>query len=414
MIAPDEVQTIQPNQSINSSNRPEAEVLLLCAQPTCTDVDLKRIRSLLSGDFNWSFLHQLLKRHSLLPLVYQRLNPTCSGFIPDAKLQELRLGYQQNVARSLVFADELIQLSKALGDSSIESIAYKGPVLSQLAYGNPASRQYVDLDLMVRRQDVLGAAAVLIDRGYEAAGDFNTVQRDLLLRTQHNLQFARDEGKVVVELHWQVSSHLFASSVTAEELWENLETVKINGSELRTFSIDDLLFSLCVHGSRHLWERLLWIADIAQLVHIRRDIDWPALLKRADKAQATRMFLLGLHLAQVLLKAPLPDDVSLKISEDKRVALMATKIAATFFDGPEHHAATAGQIFRYNVYVRNSWQARFRYIRFTLVPTDSDLRLFQLPVGMRFVYYLLRPLRLFSKARSKSSVAGTSLPSNQE
>ena len=96
---------------------------------------------------------------------------------------------------------------------------------------------------MVRRADVLRAIDVLEVRGYVAAKTLSASQQEVLLRTQHNLQFIRE--RLIVELHWQVSSELFASSVTAEELWQRLITIELNGKQVRTLATDDLLFSLC-------------------------------------------------------------------------------------------------------------------------------------------------------------------------
>jgi hypothetical protein len=39
---------------------------------------------------------------------------------------------------------------------------------------------------------------------------------------------------------------------------------------------------------------------------------------------------------------------------------------------------------------------------FALAPADSDVSQFQAPGPLQFVYYLLRPLRLFSKRQSEA------------
>ena len=380
----------------------EVELLLLATQPVQTVVDVDRIRTLLAADLKWDFLYQLARRHYLLPLLHQRLS-TVHEALPDEVRRKLRLAYQENVARNLIFADELIQLTRALIDAGIDSIAYKGPVLAVLAYGDPALRRFVDLDVMVRRDDVLRAAEVLMSRGYDAAQEFTEEQQALLLNSQHNLQFTKHRQRLLVELHWQVSSHLFAASVTAEELWNNLETVELNGAELKTFSIDDLLFSLCVHGSRHLWERLAWIADIAHLLSRRPKVNWQKLLLRARVTQSDRMFLLGVHLAVVLFAAPVPDRVQQKIARDIGLQKLGREISRRLFDGPRHREATATQIFKYNFRVRTDWLSRFRYMLFTLLPTERDLKLINLPARMGFAYYLIRPFRMFSKGQTKTS-----------
>lgn len=334
----------------------------------------------------------------MLPLAYRRLNETAGAIIPEYALQELKLAYEQNAARNLILTNELAQMTQALDENGIQSIAYKGPVLAVLAYGDTALRRFVDLDLMVRRENVQRAAEVLATRGYHPAKNLTSDQEALLLQTQHNLQFVSD-SRVVVELHWQVSSQLFASSVTAEELWNNLETIGVSGFPVKSFSIEDLLFSLCVHGSRHLWERLAWIADIAHLLEVRPEIDWSALVARARMANAERMFLLGLYLASDLLHSQLPDIVSKKISQDKVIVQLANTITATLFDGPEPHQATTLQILAYNLRVRRGLRSRLQYFLFTLAPTERDVSLFTVPARWRLAYYLLRPFRILAKRR---------------
>lgn len=379
---------------------PEIETLLRCSKPAQSADDITIIRSLVSG-LNWDLFYKTARRHSLLPLAYRRLNETAIEVIPADQLQKLRLAYEQNAARNLILTNELVQTTQALDENGIQSIAYKGPALAVLAYGDTALRRFVDLDLMVRRENVQQAARVLAARGYRPAMNLTSDQQAMLLQTQHNLQFVSD-SRVIVELHWQVSSQLFASSVTAEELWNNLETIRLNGSPVKSFSTEDLLFSLCVHGSRHLWERLAWIADVAHLLHVRPEIDWSALVARARTANAERMFLLGLYLASDLLHSQLPDIVAKKISQDKVIAKLANAIAASLFDGPEHHQATTRQMFVYNLRVRRGLRSRLKYFLFTLAPTDSDVSLFTVPARWRLAYYLLRPFRILAKRRELS------------
>ena len=376
---------------------PEVETLLLCTKPARSADDIASIRSLVSS-LNWDMFYKIARRHSLLPLAYQRLKETAGADIPADQLQKLKLAYEQNAARNLILTNELVQITQALDENGIQSIAYKGPALAVLAYGDTALRRFVDLDLMVRRENVQQAAEVLATRGYHAAKSLTSDQEALLLQTQHNLQFVSD-SRVVVELHWQVSSHLFASSVTAEELWNNLETVRVSGFPVKSFSTEDLLFSLCVHGSRHLWERLAWIADVAHLLQVRPEIDWSALVSRAQMANAERMFLLGLYLASDLLHSQLPDIVLKKISQDKVIGQLATEITATLFDGPEHHQATTRQIFVYNLRVRRGLRSRLQYFLFTLAPTESDVSLFTVPARLWLAYYLIRPFRILAKRR---------------
>ena len=379
--------------------RLENELLLCCARTTVTERVGVRVREIAATKIDWEYLFLIARRHSIVPLLYRQLDQHAADLVPAEFLNQLKIQYLENVARNTVLTAELCRLIARFADSGIDAIPYKGPALALFAYGNLALRRFVDLDVIVKKADVLKAREILLAEGYTPSKSLSLNQQDLLLRTQHNMQFSRDNHRLIIELHWEVAPHLFASTVSSEELWENLGTVDLNGAPVKTLSAADLLFSLCVHGSRHLWERLGWICDIAELL-ARHSFDWPALLKRASQADIERMFLLGLYLAEQLLDAPLPAEVKKRCESDSRLASLAENVVEHLFNGTTHVPATSREIFKYNIGVRKTLSARARYILYMLRPTDSDLGAHSLPESLSFAYYLARPFRLLKRSIS--------------
>ena len=368
--------------------------LLLCCSRTNGAPD--RIRSIAETRIDWNYFFQLARRHAVLPLVYHQLNQHAADLVPLEHLQRFKKYSLENAARNVVLTAELCRLIKLFADAGIEAVPYKGPILSLFAYGDLSLRRFVDLDLIVKKPDVARARDLLLDDNYELSKSLTAEQQELLLRTQHNLQFTKDNRQLIVELHWEVAPHLFASTVQGDALWSNLVPFKLNDTQVRTLSADDLLFSLCVHGSRHLWERLGWICDVAELIS-RHSLNWATLLERAAKADSERMFLLGLYLAQQLLQTQLPAEVARRCEADNRLAPLAANIVGHLFNGPEHVPATSGEIFKYNLGVRKSLTARTRYLVHILRPTDGDINSHSLPT---FAYYLVRPFRLLFRTGS--------------
>ena len=368
----------------------EGRLLKACAGARVDPGDLPA-----DSELDWDYFYQLARRHSLVPIVYRQLE-ALKNDIPAEVFRRFRKDYQENAARNLIFLDELTALLDRFAKAGIDAIVFKGPALAMLAYGDLNLRRYVDLDLIVRRADMGRAIEVLTQSGYVASRDLTGEQQAVLLRTQHNLQFTR--GRVIVELHWQVSSELFASTVTAEELWKNLSTVDLNGRPIKTLATEDLLFALCVHGSRHLWQRLAWICDIDRMIRTNPDIDWPALSERAKGAMAERMFLLGPALAARLLGTDLPEPVAKAIARDGRIITLCDEIHARLFDGPEQSALPLLTVIRFNLLIRSGWRSRIRYGRFLFAPTDLDLDAVRLRPRLHFMYYFLRPLRLLHSA----------------
>jgi hypothetical protein len=368
----------------------EADLLLCCARTTAAP----RLREVAAGEVDWEYFFLLARRHSVVPLVYLQLDRHAADLTPRDVLANLKKHYLENAARNTVLTAELCRLIECFAASGIEAIPYKGPVLALFAYGNVALRRFIDLDVIVRKNDVLRAREILLNEGYTPTKSLSLSQQDLLVRTQHNLQFSRDNHRLIVELHWDVAPHLFASSVNTDQLWQDSITLDLNGSQVKSFSAADLLFSLCVHGSRHLWERLGWICDVAELL-TRHRFNWTALLQRAASADNERMFLLGVHLAEQLLDAPLPDDIKQRCASDARLESLTTNIVAHLFNGTTHVPATSREIFKYNLGVRKTFSSRARYLLYMLRPTDGDLASHSLPASLNFAYYLTRPFRLF-------------------
>lgn len=367
------------------------ELLLCCARtkpaPRLRELDLENI--------DWNYFFLLARRHAVVPLVYHQLK--------DLLPERFKQYYLENAARNIILTNELCRIVKLFADAGIDAIPYKGPILSLIAYGDLSLRRFVDLDVIVRKQDVLCARDLMLADNYTLSKQLTESQQEMLLRTQHNLQFTKDNRQLIVELHWEVAPHLFASTVQGDALWENLVEFDLNGTKVKTFCAGDLLFSLCVHGSRHLWERLGWICDVAELIG-SHEIEWPALLERAKRSDSERMFLLGVHLAEKLLDANLPPEVKRRCEADKRLASLTSNVVEHLFNGPEHVPATSTEIFRYNLGVRKSLTARTRYLAHMLRPTDGDVGSHSLPPRLSFAYYLMRPFRLiFSHKKAQKS-----------
>ena len=385
--------------TVGTKHERERELLLCCARTEASPEIVARICTLAASDVDWSYLALLARRHSIIPLLYHQLERHASELVPSTYLSQLRLQAQENSARNIILTAELCRLIELFSEHGIDAIPYKGPALALFAYNDLALRRFVDLDVIVRKADVLRARDLLLAQGYAPGKSLTLAQQELLLRTQHNLQFSRDNRRLLLELHWEVAPHLFASSVQENELWQHLTTINVNGTELKTLAADDLLFSLCVHGSRHLWERLGWICDVNELIS-RHELNWPALLQRAAETDSERMFLLGVHLAHKLLGTTLPAEVQERCDSDARLESLAVNVIEHLFSGPTHVPATSAEIFKYNIRVRKSLAARARYFAYMLRPTDSDFGSRSLPPGFGFAYYLMRPFRLLFKTRT--------------
>jgi hypothetical protein len=79
--------------------------------------------------------------HGIFPLVYRSLKEF-QQLIPDDIFIRMKQYYMDIVKQNMLMTSELIKVLKILEENNIEAISFKGPVLSQLAYGDVVSRLF--------------------------------------------------------------------------------------------------------------------------------------------------------------------------------------------------------------------------------------------------------------------------------
>lgn len=158
-------------------------------------------------------------------------------------------------------------------------------------------------------------------------------------RERHSLHESftlfRGDMEIVLELHWDFMPmpEVFPFDPHLAEAWARCETVSLGGHKALAFAPEDQLLYLCAHGGRHLWFRLQWICDVAQLLRTRPDLDWDRLMAQAKASGGQRMLFLGLSLANDLLGAPLPPEIEQEVRRDRHIARLTRQVKRQLFEG---------------------------------------------------------------------------------
>lgn len=391
MIATPQVSSSVPWRPEDSG--PEVELLLGCARAHVDPPMAARFQCLIGQGLNWEYLLRLADRHGLQPLLHWHLNACCADAIPLVHRSHLRTAFQRVSALNIFLTHELQRLLTLFAAQGIEAVPYKGPALAEQLYGNVALRQFSDLDILVRPRDVTGARDVLLAEGYAPLPALTDGQQAVLLRTQCNLPFTRERNRLIVELHWTVSAPNFARPFEADDFWNRLEEGRLGGTNIKRPAAEHLLLSLCIHGSKHLWERLAWICDVAGLIDQYQDLDWQQLITQSRRTGNERMLALGLRLAVDLLEAKLPREVEQSLNSDAMVTALAASVRRYLFTS-ELTPSGLASYFRFQLKARRRLRDKFKYLRFAISPTEEDLVQIKLPGPLSFVYYLVRPVRM--------------------
>ena len=366
--------------------------ILLCVAHRCLDNEqTSALSGLLQNSLNWSYLLALAEQHSLIPLLSQHLN-AYESLVPKQVMAQLTQANRENTATALFLTGELVKLLALFESHNIAAIPFKGPVLGISAYGDPALRQFGDLDLLVRKKDLPKIRALLTNHHFQTVPLLNEKQQAAVARFECAWNFENGSG-AIVDIHWDVIDR-YLSIRTAETFWQDLETVTIGGRAYPTLSAESLLLVLCLHGFTHRWDRVAWLCDVASVIESRPTIDWQKIIANATRLGVRRIFALGLKLANELLGTQLPDDVSDLM--DKQAVEMAAEVRKFLFAEPGSFGLLNETFFFVKMRERRSDRIRSALSLIT-VPRKFDWMYVSLPPSLLSLYYPLRPFRLAAK-----------------
>jgi hypothetical protein len=371
----------------------EARLLLLCCRAQRGAVVEAELDALLSQGPDWAQLVELALLHGVTPLVERALSPRGETLVPEAIRTALHEHTAVVRARNRELLAELEAIVAALDGRGIRALPFKGPVLSELAYGDALVRPPGDLDFLVDLAELERVREMLAARGFvdeyvlRRGRALSPSQEAWVRRSQCQQLLVRPRDGMHVEPHWELVPSTLAVRGDLGGLWERARPVSVGGKPFPTLADEDLLLFLCVHGSKHEWTELRWVSDIAELVARRDRLDWAALLGRAQDQGSLRMLVIGLLLARDLLGAGLPAPAAAAAAGDPTAAALVRSVTRRLFD-PRYQARSVTRPSWFRLRMRERPRDAVAYLlRTAFTPSMAHLQVLSLPRPLWFLYY---------------------------
>jgi hypothetical protein len=319
-----------------------------------------------------------------------------SEMVPAATLELLRQRHERNVHKSLVLARELIRILDCLDAIGIEVIPYKGLVLSEVYYGDMALRQSGDMDLFVRKHDVVRIKSAVRDLGYTPRVPIPEEAEQDYIASGYECTFDSPLGRNLLELQWALQPRFYAVDFEMDGLFERAVSASVAGRAVKTPSAEDLLLVLSVHAAKHVWGRLIWLCDIAQMLKLE-NTNWDWVQARARELGIQRVLRITLLLANRLLAAALPAVLESSIRSDRAAQAFADEIAVAVADGVSYHEDKLSY-FRLMMRLRERKADRLRFLtRLTFTPGPGEWEVVRLPKALFPLYRVVRLARLAAR-----------------
>jgi hypothetical protein len=359
------------------------------------------VRSALEAGMDWDALQHQARQHNVVPLLHTWLGRHAADLAPPDRLAALRSEYHSIVARNMQLTHALQEALGALEAAGIAAIPVKGPVLALQAYGDITRRQFCDLDVLVRPPDLARAQQALEGIGYESPSGLSG---ERLARVGARV-LAMVElvcGTCLVELHTAALERRLVDSIPGGQWWEGTETVGLAGLQFPCLSRVNSMLLCAIHGTKHQWVMLKWVADLAALLAGASAAERERLGAEAERFGLGRLVARAVELAEALRNDP--EIVERRLTEAEQARPTRAELALERMTGM---AGLGERLMNTRLFLelrdrrRDVWPG---YLSQVFCPHPEDIAAVALPGWLAWLYTPLRVSRLVGRAVWKRRV----------
>jgi Uncharacterised nucleotidyltransferase len=240
-------------------------------------------------DIDWSRFLRLVRFHRVEGLAWNYISSS-DGSAPDAVRRALSEAAIRIAAQNLQTSAECRAIHEIFDAAQVPLLFLKGLTVGVLAYGNPALKDGIDIDLLIDPADLGKAADLLRGRGYRLIIPRQSPD-DRVLHAWHRSSkesvWAKDSPPLMIDLHTRAADNrrlIPGIDVHSPRQWVDIG----QGIRLTTFADDELFAYLAVHGASSAWFRLKWISDFAALLQGGSGDEFDRLYRRSQELGAGR------------------------------------------------------------------------------------------------------------------------------
>ena len=263
------------------------------------------------GSRDWHSILSLANRHGLGPLLYSAISANVPADFPPEIQSRLKRQYQLTATMNMLAMHDLNAILRSLRKAGIQAALLKGAALLASVFDNQALRPMVDLDLLIRFEDLPKAKIALAGIGYTNDEPEPFDNPDGLYWNELLLQ-GQGRTSAQLELHWNLLDiPYYATRLSVPSLFRRATQVDVEDGRATALSPEDLLLHLCAHNLYH-HQGLLWRSevDIAFVVNAHGSLlDWDRFVASAVELDLLLGVKHSLARAAGLWFAPIPRDV---------------------------------------------------------------------------------------------------------
>ncbi len=289
------------------------ELLVTLLRSDLSEDLIEKVNKLSSSD--WDSLIDKSLMHSVSTLIWERLQLYKRQIVIPEFVVKKMVNYRiQKAGRGIIIHNQLITLLTELKEKCIPVIILKGAHLAEIIYRDLSIRQMMDIDILVKEDDLARVDNSLLRIGYKHVFiDKTNPKRD------YQFPYSPPKSGVRLEVHTSLRSLILPGAMDEKALWERAQSVEIGGIEALALTPEDLLLHLCYHVSYHLYVHfgLRSLVDISEIInYYGENINWKEIINHAHKYNITKCVFVALILVRKFLNTKIPKNVLAQLLPD--------------------------------------------------------------------------------------------------
>jgi hypothetical protein len=293
---------IRPREASSMKSNNTVSLILLLARLNPSENEVRNAHSVITMGIDWEKFVRTVRLHGLGPLMYA--NAASFDDVPGHVKDILKKNYLSSMSRSLQMSAELRTIVEQLHSAGIEAVQLKGVTGAMEIFRDIALYPSSDIDILIKRDDILKVADVMTGLGYRATCNIT----DCYLETNDEVHFLR-EGMKPVDYHLSLVNRRYFK-IPDSFWWDDLRDGNFEGTAYKILSGENNLFFSSLHLFTHGYSTLKFMVSFSEMLRAYEGrLNWEKLIGSSKQLNAYKSLLLSLALASKLLNAPVPETI---------------------------------------------------------------------------------------------------------
>jgi hypothetical protein len=315
---------------------------------------------------DWNDLLNEAKNHDVHTLLYPLIKNI--SLSKDIDQEVLSTWKKETIIYSVMQQQNIDQMQLVFGQfelNNIPVIALKGLALRSF-YPHPNLRNMCDTDILVDKENIELAEAILQTIGYYRSGEVkihSSFQHPSLLS---------------IDLHWSLVNEAYIKNASDIDklLWDNLQYEQLGQCKILTLNLEYQLLHILIHLASHLIKSgfgLRQLVDLYVLLNAKKEsIDYDKLSKLIVHHNIEKFSTIIFSVCHKLFNLDIPQLNDYILDDDPNLDLFIEEILNDgVFTNSDESLNTRNRLLSFN-YKSNS-EHKFKYLLAFLFPSSSNL-----------------------------------------